>query len=135
MTLSLLDLDLQKPCDIPFEFEYIPESTGRPSGVFISVLGGHSEKVKAWTRKSLNLLRQREAILTKKGKDEPRLVEDDEQFSIDMAAIRITAWRGITEDCTPENATKLCTVNPDIRAQVIKQSDELANFIMSKPKN
>jgi hypothetical protein len=71
-------------------------------------------------------------MMEKKGKEDIRLVEDDEEFGIRNAAIRIIGWRGITEDYTPELAIKLCEVNPEIRAQVIEKSDELANFTKSK---
>lgn len=131
-TLSLSDLDLSKPCEQGFEFEYISDSTGKASGVFITVLGGHSEKVKDWVRKSLNRMRQRDAILTKKGKDDVRSVEEDEQFSFENAAIRIMSWRGITEECNFKNAVLLCSINQEIRDQVLGNSEELGNFIKSK---
>jgi hypothetical protein len=128
---SLTELDLVKPSETGFEFEYIQESGG-PSGVFITVIGSHSGKVKSWVRKELNTIRQRAAMMEKKGKEDIRLVEDDEEFGIRNAAIRIIGWRGITEDYTPELAIKLCEVNPEIRSQVIEKSDELANFTKSK---
>lgn len=131
-TLSLNDLDLSKPCDTGFEFEYIPDSTGKPSGVFLTVVGAHSDKVKAWVRKSLNRLRERDAILTKKGKSEIRTVEDDEQFSNENAACRVIAWRGINEEFSFNNAVLLCSINSEIRDQIIKNSEELGNFIKSK---
>ena len=72
----------------------------------------------------------------KRGKDvEVRSAEEDEQFAIESAAIRITGWRGITQEFTPELAIKLCTINPEIRTQVIKESDELGNFKKSKLAN
>jgi hypothetical protein len=131
-TLSFTDLDLSTPCDSGYEFEYIPDSTGNPSGVFITVVGAHSDKVKSWVRKSLNRMRERDMIMTKKGKLEVRLVEDDEQFTIENAACRVLAWRGISEDFNLKNAITLCTINPEIRDQIIKNSEELGNFIKSK---
>jgi len=130
--MNLNDLDISKPCETGYEFEYISDSTGKPSGVFITVIGSHAESVKQWIRKALNNMRQREAMLAKKGKDEVRMVEDDEEFGIESTAIRITGWRGITEEYSHANAVKLCSINPEIRAQVLKNSDELGNFIKSK---
>jgi len=130
--ISFEALDISKPCEQGYEFEYISDATGKPTGVFITVLGSHAEKVKAWVRRELNRMRQREALMTKKGKDEIRQIEDDEQFAIESAAIRIIGWRGIDKDYTPQLAITLCEINPEIRQQVIAKSDELANFIKSK---
>jgi hypothetical protein len=131
-TVSLESLDICKPCEQGFEFEYISEADSKPSGIFITILGSHAEKVKTWVRRELNRMRQREALMIKKGKDEIRQIEDDEQFAIESAAIRIIGWRGITQDYTPQLAITLCDINPEIRKQVIEKSDELANFIKSK---
>lgn len=130
--VSLNDLDITKPCDNGFEFEYISDVTGKSSGVFITVVGAHSDRVKSWIRTNINRLRQREAMQAKKGRDEVRSVEDDEQFSLENAANRIIAWRGITDECNFKNAVLLCTVNPEIRDQVLKHSEDLGNFIKSK---
>lgn len=133
MNIDLNDLDLTTTEG--FEFEYVSESSAIPSGIFITVLSSNSETVKAWLRKAINRIRQREAMQAKRGKDvEVRSAEDDEQFAIESAAIRITGWRGITQDFSPELAIKLCTINPEIRLQVIKESDELGNFKKSKSK-
>ena len=55
-------------------------------------------------------------------------IEDDEDFAIHAAAVRITGWDGITQPYSYENAVKLVTVNSEIRDQVFKASNELANF-------
>ena len=129
--INLQDLDLTT--EQGYEFEYVSESSAIPSGIYITVLSSTSETVKKWIRQSLNKIRTREAMQAKRGKDvEVRTVEDDEQFSIESAAVRIIGWRGIAQEFTPELAVKLCTINPEIRAQVIKESDELGNFIKSK---
>jgi hypothetical protein len=131
-TISLESLNILKPCDQGFEFEYISDATGKSSGVFITILGSHAEKVTSWIRRELNRMRQREALMVKKGKDGIRQIEDDEQFSIESAAIRIIGWRGIDKEYTPQLAITLCEINPEIRQQVIEKSDELSNFIKSK---
>jgi hypothetical protein len=129
--IDLKELDLTTTDS--YEFEYVSESSAIPSGIFISVISSNSDTVKAWLRKSINKIRQREAMQAKRGKDvEIRSVEEDEQFSIESAAVRITGWRGITQEFSPELAIQLCTINPEIRAQVIKESDELGNFKKSK---
>jgi hypothetical protein len=130
--LQALDLSTSEG----YEFEYVSESSAIPSGIYITVLGSNSDHVKKWVRQALNKMRQREAMQAKRGKDvDIRTVEDDEQFSIESAAIRVTGWRGISQEFTPELAIKLCTINPEIRAQIIKESDDLGNFTKSKSAN
>jgi hypothetical protein len=130
--ISLDDLDITKPSEIGFEFEYISEANNKPTGVFITVLGGNSHKVQEWTRKELNRRRTREAMNAKRGKDNVVLIEDDEEFGIQSAVVRVVSWRGITQDCTPENVRRLCEINPEVLGQIIKNSNELSNFIKSK---
>lgn len=132
--INLTDLDLTS--DEGFEFEYVSEASGMPNGIFITVYSSNSDIVKSWVRKSINSIRQRQAMQAKKGKDSPiRTIEEEEQFSIENAAIRVKSWRGIAQPCNNENAVKLCTINPEIRAQIVKESDELGNFVKSKSKD
>lgn len=135
--MDISKLDLTTTSEQGYEFEYIPESTGIGEGFFITVLGKHADTVKDWTRKAVNNMRDRERMLAKKGKDDYRKVEEDEQFAIQSAAIRIIAWRGITEGGKPlefskEKAVQICTINPDVRDQVIEASDLMTNFTKSK---
>lgn len=127
---SLADLDLVSASENSFEFEYL-RPDGRETGVFIKVIGSQAPKVQEWIRKSLNRRRAQEALATKRGKEIERLVEDDEQFGIDAAAIRIVAWSGISEPYTPEAAKILVTNNSEVRDQVLEASNNLGNFSKS----
>lgn len=127
---SLADLDLVSASENSFEFEYL-RPDGRETGVFIKVIGSQAPKVQEWIRKSLNRRRAQEALATKRGKEIERLVEDDEQFGIDAAAIRIVGWSGISEPYTPEAAKILVTNNSEIRDQVLEASNNLGNFSKS----
>ena len=124
---SLSDLDLTSASEKAFEFEYL-RTDGSDTGVFITVLGSQAPKVQEWVRKSLNRRRSQEAMAAKRGKDIDRTVEDDEQFGVDAAAIRIVAWRGITEPYSHESALILMTNNSEIRDQVFEASNNLGNY-------
>ena len=130
-TLSFADLNLVKKSEVGCEFEYL-RGGSKPSGIFLTVVGRESERSKEWSRKSLNRIRQTEAILKKKGKDSVRDIEDDELFSNEMAAVRIIGWRGISEEYTPELALELVKINSEIKEQVLEFSDDLGNFTKSK---
>ena len=127
--ISLADLDLVTASENTYEFEYLPD--GRSTGVLISVIGGQAPKVQEFVRKYFNLKRTAEALAAKRGKDIARTIEDDEDFAVDYAAIRITGWKGIAEPFSLENAKVLCRNNRLIREQVVEASDNLANFTRS----
>ncbi len=124
---SLADLDLTSASEKAFEFEYL-RTDGSETGVFLTVLGSQAPLVQSWVRKSLNRRRSQEAMAAKRGKEIDRTVEDDEQFGVDAAAIRVVAWRGITEPYSPENALLLMTNNSELRDQVFEASNNLGNF-------
>lgn len=124
---SLDDLNLVQASENSYEFEYL-RGDGRPTGVFISVLGSQAPKVQEWIRKTLNRRRAQEAIAAKRGKEVERLVEDDEDFGIGAAAIRIVGWRGIKEPYSADAAMKLCRNNSEVRDQIFEASNNLANF-------
>jgi hypothetical protein len=126
-TLSLADLDLTTASEKAFEFEYL-RADGGDTGVFITVLGSQAPKVQEWVRKSLNRRRSQEALASKRGKEIDRTVEDDEQFGVDAAAIRIVAWRGISEPYSHENALVLMSNNTELRDQVFEASNNLGNY-------
>ena len=76
-------------------------------------------------------------MLAKKGKDDYRKVEEDEAFGIQLAAITIIGWKGLSDGGKPveyskEMALQLCKMNPEVRDQVSAASDLMSNFIKSK---
>ena len=135
--MELSSLDLSSTSENGYEFEFIPEATGIGEGFLLTVLGKHADTVKEWTRKAVNNMRDRERMLAKKGKDDYRKVEEDEAFGIQLAAITIIGWKGLSDGGKPveyskEMALQLCKMNPEVRDQVSAASDLMSNFIKSK---
>lgn len=135
--MELSSLDLSSTSENGYEFEFIPEATGIGEGFFITVLGKHADTVKEWKRKAINNMRDRERMLAKKGKDDYRKFEEDEAFGIQLAAITIIGWKGLSDGGKPveyskEMALQLCKMNPEVRDQVSAASDLMSNFIKSK---
>jgi hypothetical protein len=127
-SISISDLNLTRACESAYEFEYT-NGDGNGTGVFLSVLGSQSPTVLNFIRRRMQDRRNREALLAKRGKDIPPVsIEEDEEFGNEAAAIRVTGWRGITEPYTPALAMTLMESNSEMRAQVFKASNELANF-------
>ena len=130
--MSLDDLNLVKACEQTFEFEYI-EPSGKGSGVFLEIIGAQADKVQKWRNNRINQQRQAEALNAKRKRDpEVRNIEDDIDFGIEYISIRIIGWKGISTPFTPENALKLCSINPEILDQVARHSENMANFTKSK---
>ena len=133
---SLDDLDLTKKCAEGFEFEVTDDATGTGTGLYLTVVGGHAQKVIDWTRKTINARRVFDEMQEKRGKKaQTRTVEEDMQFAVELAAIRVVAWRGLSDECTHENVMRLCEINPPIREQILKASEDLANFTKKSDKN
>ncbi len=130
--LSLNDLDVSKACEVAHEFEVKDEVTGKGTGLFLTVIGGHAQAIQDFSKKELNARRLAEALAAKRdprGKN-PKVVsiEEDIEFSTELVAMRIVGWRGIVEPYSHENAVRLCTINPPIKEQVLAVSEDLKNF-------
>lgn len=133
IVFSLDDLDISKASAEGFEFELALEDRPGSSGIFITVQGDHSDKLKADERRAINAFRQKEAFRVKKnGSDTYRPIEDDEQFGIESAARRVIAWRGLKDECNFANAVRLCKSRPEAIEQIVNASKNVGNFTKSK---
>lgn len=132
--ISLSSLNAVKASEAPFEFEYITPG-GEPSGVFLSILGGQSEVVTKTAAKMINDHRKKKAAREASSRFQSKhnvdfdTLESDVEFGQRLAAVRLVGWRGITDPFTPENALELCRINKLIAAQIMEQSENLANFM------
>lgn len=129
MAISLASLNMVKASDTPYSLDVIDEVSGASTGITLQVIGAHSEVITKLVAKAVNAKRTAEAMQVKKGKDpQPSKVEEDIDFSIELAAKRIVGWTGIEEAFSPENAFQLCKINPSIREQVVAASENPANY-------
>jgi len=131
-TMNLDQLNIIDPCETPYSFEYIDEND-KPTGIMLSVVGSQSKDLMKWMSSEINARRRKDAMQEKRGKTvDIQTLEDDIDFSIESAACRLKGWSGITQEWTPENALKLCTINPVVRTQIVEQSNILGNFTVKK---
>lgn len=130
--ISLNDLDVSKACEVAHEFEVTDDATGKGTGIFLTVIGGHAPVLAEYSKKTLNERRVADAMHEKKDPRGKRpnvhLVEEDIEFSTELVAMRIVKWRGIAEPYSHENAVRLCTINPPIKEQILAVSEDLKNF-------
>lgn len=118
-TLSLVDLDFNAACEQAHEFEVNSPKTGKPMGVFISVLGDGAAVVREFSIREAN--KRRKAL-------DASTFEEDQSIMVEACVMRTAGWRGITESFSLENARKLYVVNPFIRRQVWEESNRVGNF-------
>jgi len=133
-TFSLSDLNIQDKCQNAVAFTPV-DSSGKPLGIELDVIGAHAPVVQKWVNGALNDRRRADALASRRGKNtDVRPIEDDIEFGVEVISIRIIGWRGITEQWSPENSLLLCKTNPDICSQVREFSEEIANFTQGSKK-
>lgn len=125
--LSIDDLDLTTASDTPFDLEIL-NTKGVKAGVVLQVLGSESEKVQDWTNRQANRIRTQATQKSVTGKDKVRTAEEDDEYIVESAAIRIVGWSGLKDEYTKDNATRLMSRNVHIRMQVLQASNDLGNY-------
>jgi hypothetical protein len=125
--VSFDDLDLTGASDTPFDLEVL-SIKGIKTGAVIKVLGGESERVQDWKNKQANRIRIQSTQKTVSGKDKVRLAEEDDEYIIESAVVRIIGWSGFDKEFSKENAAWLMTRNVHIRMQVLQASEDLGNY-------
>lgn len=133
---DLDDLDAVSASETPFELEYI-RADGANTGVFLLVLGSQSEKVQSEVNRLVNDRRkkQAQAAALRKGADKADFtpIEDDIAFGHRLTAVRLVGWRGIKQEWSAENAYRLVSRNSEIAEQITTASNDVANFLPTKP--
>ena len=125
--LSIDDLDLTAASDTPFDLEVL-SLKGVKTGVTLQVLGSESEKVQDWTNRQANRIRTQATQKSVTGKEKVRTAEEDDEYIIESAAIRVVGWSGLAEPYSKDNAARLMARNVHIRMQVLQASNDLGNY-------
>lgn len=100
----------------------------------ITVRGSSSPAVKNYGRRKYQEFKQREAAAKRRGREpEDLTLEEAEALAVEAAVIRTISWEGMGEDgkevvFSPEEAERLYTKYPFIRAQVTEKADDINNF-------
>jgi len=94
---DLDDLDTGKASDAGTEIELVHPVHKTPTGIFIGVLGKHSEVFRDHIREKTNERLRLEALNKKRGKDEETpTAEIVEQKAIELLVLCTTHWRSET---------------------------------------
>ncbi|MBX9636512.1 MAG: hypothetical protein K2Q45_03065 [Nitrosomonas sp.] len=119
--INIDDLDLVSVCEKGAEITYKDD-------IKIKVLGPHAQQV----RKADIIYFRKMQSLGKQEHTDEEFAQGAEDYEIVRAAARIGGWSGIKQKYTAELAEKLCKINPEIRAAVLKKHEELINFMKGK---
>jgi len=125
--LSIDDFDLSTASDTPFDLEVL-NTKGVKTALTLQVLGSESEKVQEWTNRQANRIRTQATQKSVTGKEKVRTAEEDDEYIIESAVVRIVGWSGLAEPFNKENATRLMARNVHARMQVLQASNELGNY-------
>jgi len=97
--VDLDDLDTGKASDAGAEIELLHPTLKTPTGIFVGVLGKHSEVFREHIRERTNERIKREAAANKRGKeDETPTAEQVEEKAIELLVLCTTHWRSETRN-------------------------------------
>jgi hypothetical protein len=125
--LSIDDFDLSTASDTPFDLEVL-NTKGVKTALTLQVLGSESEKVQEWTNRQANRIRTQATQKSVTGKEKVRTAEEDDEYIIESAVVRVIGWSGLAEPFNKENVTRLMARNVHARMQVLQASNELGNY-------
>lgn len=132
MAFDIVKQDFSKSAEIGYEFE-LKLPTGAGSGAYLTVIGEQSSTVKQYSRRKFQEYQQRQAIAKRKGREEEFSLEEAEEIAVESALVRLTNWRGVTEDdkevkFNKDNAREILKNHSWIRDQVMEESSDILNF-------
>ncbi|MCE2918283.1 MAG: hypothetical protein LW768_22430 [Rubrivivax sp.] len=111
---------------------------GKPIGATITVRGPESKAVRAVLRAQLSRAQMRELAARKAGRDgpEPATLEELTSDTLDLAVAHTISWSGFADGgaempATDANLRKVYTEHKWLRGQVLREGQELGNFVRS----
>lgn len=136
-TVSFDSLNVRKASETPFSFPFIG-ADGAETGVILKVLGAQSETAAKATRALMDEQRRKDAVREAEAgsrvADRVKPFEEDIEFGLRLAALRLVGWEGLDVEWSPEKALELCRINADVAAQVNAQANKVSNFTKASPK-
>lgn len=106
---------------------------GTDTGVALTVIGKNSDPVQQIVRKMMRKRQADELIASRKGKAvEPMLVEEMEEQGLELAVVRVTGWKGVTQEFDKGLLKTALKNNPHWVEQIVEASNDEANFTKAK---
>lgn len=106
---------------------------GTDTGVSLNIIGKNSDPVQQIVRKMMRKRQADELIASRKGKPvEPMSVEDMEEQGLELALVRVTGWKGVTQEFDKAILKTALKNNPHWVEQIVDASNDEANFTKAK---
>lgn len=127
--LSFASLNLVDASEVPFEFAYQDPNTLEDTAFIVKVIGANAKKIEDLVKSNYDAKNRADDLQRRKGKPvESEPVEKVIEFGNKVAAARVVGWSGLDIEYSPEKALELVKINPAFKEQVLKHSDNIANF-------
>lgn len=128
--VSLDDFDEVAEHEKGVEIELL--RAGKPTRIFVTVLGAAADEVQAHVFRTINDRRRQDTLAARKSRNpEPRPIEDDAALSVDKAVLVTTGWRGPAEPFDKKRLKAWLKRNPSFISQILEASDNADAFIAS----
>jgi len=119
-------------CEI--ELKHLDGTTG--TGVFVSVIGRHSDAVTKWRNKIINQRARDEHMAERRGKAAPpKTMEELFEQNLDGAVLIVTGWRNVKQPFDREVLRQALKRNPHWMDQIYDASNDLGNFLKAQQPN
>lgn len=128
--MSVGDINTRAAAGRGFEME-LEYPRGKPLGVFLTILGEHSEAVETFEVERADQKAEASYEAMKKGDAKARSTKQALAEGLESAVFRVTGWRGLKESFSKELLRTFLTNNPDFVDQVIAASRDRANFTLA----
>lgn len=117
-----------------FKFEVLHPVSGDGTGAFVEVLGAENNVVRKYHASLLRKAQKLEFERLRTNKPKFDDLEELREQAIENALVRLAGWEnleweGKELEFTEENARKVLTACPWLCAQIVKESDDLGNFL------
>lgn len=127
--LDITEFDAVAESEHGHEFELTGSDGVTGTGIYLTVLGRHSDAVTKWTTATVNQFTREQQMAHRRGKAvEPKPIEEVREQNREGAAIRVTGWRNVKQPYSIELMKSALKRNPHWIDQIIEESDDLANF-------
>ncbi len=132
IAVDIMSFDAVAESDGGHEFELKGTDGMTGTGIFLTVIGKHSDAVSKWITKLVNTSIREQQIAQRKGKPvEPKSLDEIKAQNIEGAVLRVTGWRNVSQPFSKELLATVLARNPHFTDQIIEESDNVGNFTKS----
>lgn len=129
ISIDITSFDAVAESDAGHEFELKGTDGMTGTGIFLTVVGKHSDTVSRWITKIVNANIREQQIAQRKGKPvEPKSLDEIRAQNLEGAVLRVTAWRNVAQPFSRELLATVLARNPHFTDAIIEESDNLGNF-------